>query len=397
MPITVIGIGEEGVAGLASAARSLVETAEVVVGGARHLALLGDTSADRLCWPSPFEQGRALLEPQLNRTVVVLASGDPSWFGVATTLVRWFGASAVTVHPHPGAFSLAAARLLWPVQECRCLSIHGRPLEAVLLDAVPAARLLILAENGGSAQNVAALLTAHGLGSSSVWALEHLGGSAERIICGTAQEGMAETADLCVIAVEVKADPGHRVLGRGFGLPDDAFESDGQLTKREIRAVTLSSLAPWPGAVLWDIGAGSGSIAIEWMRAGGQAVALECDPARRARIARNALALGVPGLKIMAGRAPDDFPAADPAPDAVFVGGGVTTPGVLDGAWAALKSGGVLVANAVTIEGETALQVLHARHGGEVTRLSVSRLGAVGRYHTWSPAMPVTQYRGQKP
>jgi len=387
--LTVIGIGEDGPAGLSAAARGLIAAAEAVAGGARHLAMV-DTAAERLEWPSPFSGARALLEARRGKRVAVLASGDPMWFGIGATLARWFDPAEMTVLPHAGAFSLAAARLGWPLHECLCLTIHGRPLDALALHLQPGRRLLVLGEDCHSAAAIAGLLRSHGFGSSRLVALQRLGGPAETIVEAPA----GPTDALTVIAVAVAADGGARPLALVPGLPDDAFLHDGQLTKREVRAATLAALAPLPGQLLWDVGAGCGSVAIEWMRAGGTAVAVEPRPERCDRIARNAAALGVPGLEIVRAAAPAGLPAG--TPDAVFVGGGVSEPGLLETCRQRLRPGGRLVANAVTAEGEAALLALRARHGGDMARLSVARLAPVGGFHTWHPAMPVTQYMGVK-
>jgi len=385
--LTVVGIGEDGLDGLAPAARALVEGAEILVGGERHLTLARAPRAKCASWPSPFSEGKALLDGLRGRRVVVLASGDPMWFGIGATLTKWFDPAEIVVVPHPGAFSLAAARLGWPLQDCLCLTIHGRPLAALAPHLHPGRRLLVLAEDQTSTAAIRALLAEAGFAASRVTVLERLGGPGERI-----GENQAEA--LAVIAVEVAADPGTRPLALVPGLPDDAFLHDGQLTKREVRAATLAALAPLPGQHLWDVGAGCGSVAIEWMRAGGRAVALEPRPERCERIALNALRLGVPGLELVRGAAPADLPAG--RPDAIFIGGGVSADGVLDACWQRLPPGGRLVANAVTAEGEAALLAFHAVHGGELTRLSVARLRPVGGFHSWHAAMPVTQYSGVK-
>lgn len=385
--LSIIGIGEDGLDGLSPAARAIVGSAEVLVGGDRHLAMIPG-SQERHPWPSPFAAGRELLEKLRPRRVVALASGDPMWFGAGATLARWFDPGEITVVPHPGAFSLAAARMKWPLQDVSCLTAHGRPLAALALHFQAGRRLLVLSADGSTPAALAALLAERGFGASRVTVLERLGGPGERVIPIT--DGPFDP--LTVVAVEVAGAAGLPLVP---GLPDDAFEHDGQLTKREIRAVTLSSLAPLPGQLLWDVGAGSGSVAIEWMRAGGRAVAIEDHPGRAARIARNAVTLGVPGLEIVQGRAPDGLPWSDP--DAVFVGGGVSAPGVLDACWQALRPGGRLVANAVTTEAEAVLLAFHSAHGGTLTRLSAARLEPTGRFHTWAPAAPVTHYVGVKP
>jgi precorrin-6B C5,15-methyltransferase / cobalt-precorrin-6B C5,C15-methyltransferase len=389
--ITVIGIGEDGLDGLSPAARALIHGAEVLVGGARHLAMVPANGAERLAWASPFAESRALLEARADKRLVVLASGEPLWFGAAVTLMGWFGPDSVRVLPHSGAFSLAAARLGWAMQDCLFLTVHGRSLDTLALHLAPGRRLLILAEDRGSPAKVEALLRRHGYGSSRLSVLENLGGPAERVA-----DPAGCLSDLNVVGVECRLDRGIRPLSAVPGLPDAAFEHDGQLTKRDIRAATLAALVPLPGQVLWDVGAGCGSVAIEWMRAGGHALAIESRPERLERIALNAARLGVPGLDIIAGRAPDALPLDREPPDAIFVGGGVSEAGLLDICWSALGRGGRLVANAVTMEGEAALVALYGLHGGEMTRLSVAHLDRVGGFHAWHPAMPVTRYVGWK-
>jgi precorrin-6Y C5,15-methyltransferase (decarboxylating) len=319
------------------------------------------------------------------------------WFGAGATLSRWFPETEVTVLPHPGAFSLAAARLGWALQETICLSIHGRPIDVLRLHLYPGARLLVLAEDGASPAGLARLLRAEGLGASRLTVFERLGGPEERRLTAIAADWAERLVDgLNTIAVEVESDAGRSPLGVVPGLPDDAFLHDGQLTKQEIRAATLAALRPWPGALLWDVGAGCGSVAIEWARAGGKAVAIERDPPRRDLIARNTVALGVPDVAIQAGDAPAILADLAERPDAIFVGGGLSRPGLLETCWTTLKPGGRLVANCVTAEGEAILLAWRAEHGGELMRLAVSRLAPVGRFHTWHPMMPVTQFVGIK-
>ncbi len=393
--LAVIGLGDDGLNGLAPAARALLDSAELIVGGSRHLALLPESGADRMPWASPFADSLPRLLERRGRRVCVLASGDPQWFGVGATLARLVPPGEMTILPHPGAFSLAAARLGWALQDCRCLTAHGRPLLALPLYFHPGARLLVLSENRHTPALLAALLRERGWGSARLTVLEHLGGAAERRLEGSAEAWPhAPGADLNTIAVALERGPVQPLVP---GLPDALFRHDGQLTKRETRAVTLAALAPWPGAVLWDLGAGCGSIAIEWMRAGGRAVAVERDAARRALIAHNAAALGVPELEIVAGTLPRALDGLTPAPDAVFIGGGLTSDDLLRRAWASLPPGGRLAANSVTAESEALLLAWQARHGGEMIRLAVSRLEAVGRFHGWQPLRPVTHYVGQKP
>jgi precorrin-6B C5,15-methyltransferase / cobalt-precorrin-6B C5,C15-methyltransferase len=397
--LTIIGIGDDGLAGLAPVARALVETAEIVVGGERHLAMVPQSQAERLPWRQPFAASIAAIEARHGCRVVVLASGDPMWFGAGATLCRHFPREEMLVLPHPGAFSLAAARLGWPLAKCLTLSLHGRPLDALRLHLTEGRRLLLLSEDGATPATVAALLTRAGWGPSRLTTLEHLGGKAETGHSATAAGwGDRRVADINTVALECHAAPGTRGLPRIAGLPDEAFEHDGQLTKREIRAATLAVLAPLPGELLWDVGAGCGSIAIEWLRADEQlsAVAIERDTSRAAIIARNAALLGVPGLEIVRGDAPAAL-AGLPRPDAVFVGGGLTDPALLPNLWQALKPGGRLVANVISTEGERALYECQAAHGGTLTRLAISRAEKLGTHLGWRALAPVTQLAVVKP
>jgi precorrin-6Y C5,15-methyltransferase (decarboxylating) len=400
-PIVVVGIGADGWDGLSPRARRAVEDADVLRGSARQLALVpDDVPAERVPWPSPMAPALAgLLDAHPGRRVVVLASGDPMLSGVGASLVRLHGAGAVEVLPHPSSVTLACARLGWAVEETQVVTVVGRPVELVVPHATPGRRLLVLGSDGGTPAEVARLLTGHGYGASRLVALAQLGGPAERRSTGTAaQWPYPETDPLVVTAVEVVADPGTVPLPPVPGLPDDAYAHDGQLTKRDVRAVTLARLAPLPGRLLWDVGAGAGSIGIEWMRVhpSCRAVAVESDTARARRVAENAARLGVPGLQVVEGRAPAALDGL-PEPDAVFVGGGLTGEGLLESCWAALRPGGRLVANAVTVEGEAVLAAWRSRVGGELTRLSVAHAAPVGGYTGWRPAMPVTIWSVVRP
>lgn len=387
----MVGLGADGWDGLPPASRAAVQAADVLVGSARQLDLVpGDV--ERRPWPSPMLPALpGLLDSLADRAVVVLASGDPMLSGVGSTLVRLLGADAVRVLPAPSSVSLACARLGWPVEDTEVLTLVGRPPELLHPRVQPGRRLLVLGSDGGTPAAVAALLTARGYGRSTVTVLGSLGGSDESVSTGTAAAPPATTDPLVVTAVECLADPGTVPLPTTPGLPDDAYEHDGQLTKSEVRAVTLARLAPVPGQLLWDVGAGAGSIGIEWMRShpACRAVAVESVPERAERAGRNAVRLGVPGLQVVVGRAPDALAGLD-APDAVFVGGGATTPLLLDACWAALRPGGRLVVNAVTVQSEAVLAEWHGRVGGELVRLAVSRGVPVGGFTGWKAAMPVT-------
>ena len=398
--LSIVGLGEDGWDGLPPTARAVVEQAEWLIGGARHLALVPAVAGqERSSWPSPLTDAFPALLARRGRRVCVLASGDPSWYGIGATLTRVVPAAETAIHPAPSAFSLAAARLGWPLQDTACLTVHGRSLELVIPHLQPNARLLLLSWDGTTPARLAALLQARGFGASRLVALEAMGGPREGRTAATAAEWAADrVADLNTLAVECVADAGARILPRAPGLPDAWFEHDGQITKREIRAVTLSFLAPRRGERLWDVGAGSGSIGIEWMLAdpANRAVAVEHRADRVARILANATAFGVPGLEVARGRAPEALAGLAP-PDALFIGGGLTNDGVLETCWDRLKPGGRLVANAVTLESEAVLFEAHRRFGGELSQIAVSRAAPVGGFRGWRPLMPVTLWRVEKP
>jgi precorrin-6Y C5,15-methyltransferase (decarboxylating) len=397
--LSVIGIGEDGLIGLSAAARTLVETAETLIGGARHLAMVPPGNAEPLLWQRPLTDTLAAIAARRGSRVTVLASGDPLWYGVGSLLARHFPREEMTILPQPSAFSLAAARLGWPIADCAMLSLHGRPLDTLRLHLAPQRRALLLSEDGATPRQVARLLTELGWGPSRLTVFEHLGGSREAMLSDEAQSwDERQTADLNTIALECRPGPAARPLSRTSGLPDDAFEHDGQLTKREMRAITLASLAPLSGESLWDIGAGCGSVAIEWLRASedGVAVAIERQPDRAAMIARNAAALGVPCLRIVTGPAPQALAGLEP-PDAIFVGGGIGEPELLPALWKALRPGGRLVANVVSLAGERVLLEWQTRSGGMLTRIAVSRAEPLGTQQAWRPLLPVMQFAATKP
>lgn len=393
--LTVVGIGEDGLDGLGARARKAVDAADVLAGGRRHLDLVPSAKAEKIAWGKDFTTSVAELKKHKGKQVVVLASGDPMNYGAGAVVARTFLASEIDILPAPGAFSLAAARMAWSLPDTETFTVHGRPVEVLNRHLAPGLRLLILSENAGTPARIATLLTAAGYGPSRIAVLERLGGAEERRIDGTAEAWPhAPGADLNTVAVECIAGPQAKIWPRVPGLPEEAFEHDGQITKREVRAATLARLMPLPGQVLWDIGAGSGAVAIEWLRAepSAKAVAVERDAERLKRIERNARNLGVPELTIVAGAAPNILRALAPKPDAVFVGGGVGAPSMLDACWQALSSGGRLVANAVTLEGQAALTEFQAKHGGDLARLSVARAKTVGATRTaMKPLMDVLQ------
>jgi precorrin-6Y C5,15-methyltransferase (decarboxylating) len=395
--LTLVGIGEDGRAGLSPAACEALAQATLVVGGRRHLALAGPLAADTLPWRSPMEDTYPAILARRGAPVVVLASGDPYCYGVGATLARHVPAPERRCFPQPSAFALATARLGWAFQDCVALSLCGRPIETIGPALCAGARLLALSADASTPGRVADLLCRRGFGASLLTVLEAMGGPRERIRSAAAEGFALDAVDaLNTLAIEV-AGPGG-ALSLTPGRPDALFENDGQITRAELRAVTLARLAPRPGELLWDVGAGSGAVAIEWMLAhpSNRAHAVERHPARAARIARNAAALGVPGLALVEGAAPEAL-AGLPAPDAVFVGGGATGAGVLEGCAAALKPGGRLVVNAVTIETQALLIERFGRDGGTLATIAVAQADAVGGFHGWRPAMPVTIWSWVKP
>jgi precorrin-6Y C5,15-methyltransferase (decarboxylating) len=397
--LSIIGIGEDGFEALSPAARVLLTQASLIVGGKRHLALAGDLPGRKLAWPSPPERAFPEILSWRGKPVCVLASGDPFFFGIGSLLIRCVAAEEMLCLPSPSAFSLAAARLGWALQDCALLSLHGRPLERIVPHLQPNRRILALSWDGTTPGRLAELLTARGMGGSTMTVCENIGGPRQRLRRSPASEFALHDVDaLNTIAVEIQAGSAARVVPRTAGLPDDWFEHDGQITRREIRAITLAALAPRQGERLWDIGAGSGSVAIEWMLrdACNSAIAIERNTQRAARIARNATALGVPDLTIVEGAAPAVLEGL-PRPDAVFVGGGATVKGVLDAAWTALAPGGRLVVNAVTIETQAELTRRFTAQGGELVSINMARADAVGGFHGWRPSMPVVQWSIAKP
>ncbi len=393
--LTIIGIGEDGPAGLGDEAKRIIAAASVVFGGARHHALMAEIiTGERLAWESPFDRSVEAITSRRGSPVVVLASGDPFLYGVGATLSRRVGVGEMYCIPAPSSFGMAASRLGWALQDTAQISLHGRPLDLIRPHLHAGRRVIALTSDGETPQQLAALLTFTGFGASCIHVLEALAGEKERVRSSRADAfDFADIDPLNVCAVDVVAGPGARVLAFAPGLADELFEHDGQITKREIRAVTLSALAPRHGELLWDVGAGSGSIGIEWMLCDPslRAIAIEQSPDRAQRIARNALAFGVTGLAVVEGEAPPALQSL-PEPDAIFIGGGGSENGVIEAAIAALKSGGRIVANAVTLEMEAKLLGLHAEKGGTLTRIDIARAAPIGGMVGWRPAMPVTQW-----
>ncbi|GAA5107056.1 bifunctional cobalt-precorrin-7 (C(5))-methyltransferase/cobalt-precorrin-6B (C(15))-methyltransferase [Alloalcanivorax gelatiniphagus] len=388
--VVVVGIGADGFSGLSPASRDLVLGASVLWGGSRHLSLVPDVPGqERVPWPSPLAAGLpSLLSEYAGRAVVALASGDPLVSGIATTLLD-LGAP-VRVVPAVSSVALARARMGWSFESCAVVSMVGRPLERLGLELAPGRRILVLSSDASTPAGVAALLTSTGWGASSMTVLGDLGSSSESSISGVASSWSESSPALNVIALEVA---GNGLASWTAGLPDDAFEHDGQLTKRDLRASALARLMPAPGQLLWDVGAGAGSVGIEWMRAHPtcRTIAIESDPERAARISRNASALGVPNLQVVEGRAPAALSCLE-APDAIFIGGGATREGVLEACLSSIKPGGRIVVHGVTLETETFLAQVYADHGGELTRIGVETAAPVGTFTGWTPARAVTEW-----
>jgi precorrin-6B C5,15-methyltransferase / cobalt-precorrin-6B C5,C15-methyltransferase len=398
--LSIVGIGEDGAEGLGAVARGLIGDAEIVFGGRRHLGLAAPLiRGEGKAWPSPFDGAVREVLRHRGRPVCVLASGDPFCYGVGAVLARHVDLREMVVVPAPSAFSLSAARLGWSLPQTVLLSLHGRNLDLIRPHLQPGARIIALTSDGEGPAALARLLTQTGFGASRLTILEALGGPCEHIqttIAAGYQSGPVEALNTVAIEVAVSADA--RVLPRAAGLTDDLFEHDGQITKRDIRAITLSALAPRRGELLWDIGAGSGSVAIEWMLIDPmmRAIAVEQREDRAARIRRNAAACGVPGLEVVEGMAPTALTTLAP-PDAIFIGGGASEAGVLEVATRALRPGGRLVVNAVTLETEALLLARQAGHGGELVRIAISQAEPLGGKTGWRTALPITQWRWTKP
>lgn len=397
--IVVVGVGADGWEGLTTEAREAILAADEVFGSSRQLELLPDKAPPRHAWPSPLGAAMDELVARPEGTVCVLASGDPMLHGIGAALAARVDNGRLRVISHVSAFSLACARLGWAAIEVELISAVAWPPEVLARALQPGRRIVVYATGSDGAARVARVVSERGYSASRFVVLEQLGGETERVLDTTAGAfGGRDVDSLHVVAIECVRDPGAALHARVPGLPDDAYESDGALTKRTIRAVTLAALAPTPRALLWDVGAGSGSVAIEWLRSEptARAIAIERRADRLERLRRNALRLGVPWLETASGEAPDVL-ASLPQPDAVLVGGGVSAAGLLEACWQPLAPGGRIVANAVTLESETALAAARAEYGGELVRHEVSHADALGGFTAWRPQRPVVQWVCEKP
>jgi precorrin-6Y C5,15-methyltransferase (decarboxylating) len=399
--IEVVGIGAAGWDSLPAAEQALVLAARRLLGGARHLDLLPDVPGqERLCWPRDLRgELPRLVEGHEERPVVVLASGDPLLAGVGSTLVELFGTEVVRVHPAVSSVALAAARLGWAAGTYAVVRLRGQDVDLVRRELYDGRRLLVLSRDAGTAAQVAAVLVEEGYGTSTVTVLGDLGAPTESRTDTVARSWSGRAPDLNIVSVQCVAGEGSAAASLAPGLPDEAFDHDGQLTKRDLRASALAHLLPRPGELLWDVGAGAGGVAIDWLRVDPslRAVAIERDGVRAGRLLANATRHGVaPELELTVGEAPACLGGL-PAPSAVFVGGGLGEPGLLEACWERLRPGGRLVANAVTLAGEAALLAFHARNGGRLVRLALSRAEPLGGEVAWRPALPVTQLAVRKP
>lgn len=386
----VVGMGEDGLAGLTPPARAVVEAAEVLIGGERHKGL--PVSVERLDWPEAFSDLIALLRRHKGRRVVVLCVGDPLWYSIGARIGRAIPPSEIVYHPQVSAFQLAAARMGWSLADLETLAVHGRPVEQMIAFIQPDQRLLILTTGADTPSRIARFLTERGFGKSRMTVLAAMGGPDEARIEGVAEAWSAEVPPFNTLAVECVAAPDAALQPRVPGLPDDLFQHDGTMTRREVRAATLAKLMPMRGALLWDIGAGSGSVSIEWMRAArySRAIGIEPRADRRMAAAANALALGTPKLELVEGEAPAALEGLPP-PDAIFIGGGLSEE-VFEAAFAALRPLGRLVANGLTPEHEALLITLQGRHGGDLARLQIARREGPKGAEAWQMLGPVTQW-----
>ena len=402
--ITVIGVGADGLSGLSAAGRSALQGAALVVGGARHQEMAADAdlaaNAERLTWSCGIHPAMDEIEKWRGKPVVVLASGDPMDYGAGSTLARRFDPKEITVIPHPGAFSLACARMVWSLPDSITMTVHGRAFAAIHLHLRPGANIVALSWNGETPKILAELLQAKGFGPSKITVFSDMGAADEQCFEGTAEEWPhqdQDIPDLNTVCIECVAGEDAVFWPLTPGLPEAAFEHDSQITKHEIRAVTVAHLAPQPGQLLWDVGAGCGSVAIEWLRAvkNTHAYAVESDDDRSDFIRRNADSLGVPHLGVVMGTAPGALLNL-PDPDTIFVGGGVSKADVLETCWGRLAPGGTLVANAVTLEAQQKLMAFSATADATFTRMTAARSGRVGQLTAMRPMMDVLQIVARK-
>ena len=397
--LSIVGIGENGLDGITSTAKALISSAEIIIGGKRHLSIIPNNGQTRLVWPSPLSQLVKQLGDFRGRKTCILATGDPMCYGIGSTLTRSISLKEMTIIPSPSALALACARTGWKHEEVDLVTLHGRPLALIESYLRPRGKLIVLSNDKNTPIELAVHLVERGYEDSHLTVFEHMGGPLEKQFCGYARNwNHPAGATLNTVAVKLSRGKGSFLKTRLPGLSDEAYTNDGQLTKREVRTLTICALEPYPGALLWDVGAGSGAISIEWMRTDRRckAIAVEQDSKRAALIAENAENLGTPHLKIVNKKAPESLDNL-PRPNAIFIGGGITNKGLFEKCWLALREGGCLVCNVVTIEGEAKVFRQQKRFGGSLTRLAVSRLTSIGRVNSWQPLKQVTQWKLCKP
>lgn len=444
--LSIIGIGEDGLPGLPPASRAALDAADQVWGAPRHLALAGIEAARARVWPVPFAldgllagrgaavttgiydnsvgpsvqdrllarrgdataghdgEGRAGTSPLHSAPdgfpvehnavaplprIAMLVSGDPFWHGAGGSVAARLAPGEWRAFPAPGSFSLAAARLGWRIEDTLCLGLHAAPFARLRADLAPGLQAICLMRDGDAPAAFAAWLTEQGFGLSDLWVLERLGGPSERTFHATAA-AFALTGIKAPVAVAIRAK-GAPGLPRVPGLPDDGFAHDGQITKAPVRALTLAALAPRAGDLLWDLGAGSGSVSVEWCLAQGRAIAIERRPDRAENIRANAAAFGVDHRLRVVNAASAEALAGLPPPQAVFVGGGFDAA-LFAALWPMLPPGARLVVNAVTLQTEALLAALHSAHGGDLLRIELARAAPLGGLTGWQPARPVVQW-----
>jgi precorrin-6Y C5,15-methyltransferase (decarboxylating) len=389
--LTIVGVGEDGPAGLPPASHRALAEADVVMGPARHLALLPGMGAERIAWPVPFADGLPILISLRGRRVAVLASGDPFWFGAGAVIARDLAPGEWRALPGPSTFSLAAARLGWPLERTLCLGLHATPLARLRRHIAPGVRAILLLRDGSAVESLARYLVEEGFGATRLVVMEALGGPQERIT--EAQAAALGGPFAHPVAVALEGAGTGAVIPHASGIEDRFFDTDGQITKRPVRALALSALAPRPGETLWDVGGGSGSISAEWCLSHPetQAFSVESRPDRAARIRTNALRFGLDRLRVVEGTAPTAL-ADLPLPHAVFIGGGLSSD-LLAALETRLAPGTRLVAHAVTLDSESLLIGAAGRRGGDLLRIELAEAAPLGSRRGWTPARPVVQWR----
>lgn len=398
--LDVVGIGEDGILSLSAAAQSVLEEAEVIIGGERHHALAAHYNAERVAWTKPLSEIILTVKAHRPRPTVLLVTGDPLWYSAGAKLLGAIPLDEIRFHPQLSAFQLACARMGWSLPDIETLTVHGRFMEQLVPSLRPKARLVVLTGGASAVKEAAKLLLRHGYSQSIMTVLAEMGGPNEKRFTHCAADWASNDHPIPsfhTLCIDCISDASADILSRQPGLPDSVFESDGNFTKQDIRAITVCMLAPHFGEVLWDIGTGSGTVAIEWMRAArdGHAIGIDRNSKRIEMAKKNAFQLGVPRFQLIHGQAPEALQGL-PLPHAIFIGGGLSSE-LVELTFERLRPYGRIVANAVTVESENILSSLHAKFGGDLARLTTSRaksLPSGGR--VWHQPMTVTQWRLKK-